>query len=44
MPLLVYSVFERSIDAAIWTGVLLLGVAVIALLISQWLSHAEENA
>lgn len=37
MPLLVYSVFERSIDAAIWTGVILIGLAMLALLISQWL-------
>ncbi len=37
MPLLVYGVFERDIDAAIWTGLLLLGVALAALVLSQWL-------
>lgn len=43
MPLLVYSVFERNIDAAIWTGVLLLGVALAALLLSQWLSNSGDD-
>ncbi len=41
MPLLVYSVFERNVDAAIWTGILLLGLAVIALLIAQWLRRDD---
>lgn len=39
MPLLVYGVFERNIDAAIWTGLLLLGMALAALLLSQWLTR-----
>lgn len=43
MPLLVYSVFERNVDAAIWTGVLLLGVALAALLLSQWLSNSDDG-
>lgn len=43
MPLLVYSVFERSVDAAVWTGVLLLGVALVALLLSQWLASGEDR-
>jgi molybdate transport system permease protein len=43
MPLLVYSVFERDIDAAIWTGLLLMLVAFLALLLSQWLSGEKET-
>lgn len=39
MPLLIYNVIERDINAAIWTGLLLVGVALIALLISQWLAR-----
>lgn len=31
MPLLVYAIFERDIEAAIWAGVLLLGLAAVAL-------------
>ena len=42
MPLLVYSIFERDINAAIWTGVLLLGIALVALLFSQWLSRGQD--
>jgi molybdate transport system permease protein len=37
MPLLVYNVLERNLDAAIWTGVLLVGMALVALFISQFL-------
>jgi molybdate transport system permease protein len=39
MPLLIYNLFERDLDAAIWTGVLLIGLAALALLISQRLSQ-----
>lgn len=35
MPLLVYGVFERDLDAAIWTSLLLIGIALVALAISQ---------
>lgn len=44
MPLLVYSIFERDIDAAIWTGLLLVGLALLALLVSQWLSRERFPA
>ena len=37
MPLLVYNVLERNLDAAVWTGLLLVGMALVALLISRWL-------
>lgn len=40
MPLLIYNVIERDIDAAIWTGLILIALALIALLISQGLSNA----
>jgi ABC-type sulfate transport system permease component len=43
MPLLVYAVFERDINAAIWTGLLLIFVAFIALGISQWLAREDDN-
>lgn len=42
MPLLVFAVFERDIDAAIWTGILLIMIAFIALLISQLLSNTDS--
>jgi molybdate transport system permease protein len=44
MPLLVYKVFERDIDAAIWTGLLLVGIALGALLLSQWLNRKTDAA
>src|SRR5690606_32291701 len=43
MPLLVYAIFERDINAAIWTGLLLIFVAFIALGISQWLGRQDES-
>ena len=42
MPLLVYSVFERDINAAIWTGLILIVLALIALSMSQWLARANR--
>jgi molybdate transport system permease protein len=44
MPLLVYNVLERDINAAIWTGLLLVGVALAALLASHWLSRPDDAA
>jgi len=43
MPLLVYSIFERDIDAAIWTGLLLIAIAFVALLLSQLLAQKDEK-
>ncbi len=43
MPLLIYNVLERNLDAAIWAGVLLVGMALFALLISQRLRPEESN-
>src|SRR5450432_3730494 len=36
MPLLIYNILERDINAAVWAGVLLIGMALLALLLSQW--------
>ncbi|MEO8607396.1 MAG: ABC transporter permease [Chloroflexota bacterium] len=43
MPLLVYRVFESNINAAIWTGLLLIGMALVALLFSQWLNRKSAQ-
>ena len=43
MPLLVYSVFERDISAAIWTGLVLIVLALIALFLSQWFAAAQDR-
>ena len=43
MPLLIYSILERDIDAAVTTGLLLVGLALIALLFSQWLGHRSDD-
>lgn len=44
MPLLIYGVLERNIDAAIWAGVLLIGMALLALVLSHWLRRGEDEA
>lgn len=43
MPLLIYNIIERDIDAAIWTGLILIGLALLALAASQWLSPRERD-
>ena len=43
MPLLVYSVFERDIDAAIWTGLVLIVLALVALFVSQWFAATQDR-
>lgn len=40
MPLLIYNVLERDLGAALWTGVILVGVALLALLAAGWLRRA----
>ncbi|GAB4574859.1 MAG: hypothetical protein Kow0077_23500 [Anaerolineae bacterium] len=37
MPLLVYSAFERDLNAALWTALILIGLALAALVLSRWL-------
>ena len=43
MPLLVYTVFERDINAAIWTGLILVLLALVALSLSQWFARAQDK-
>ncbi len=43
MSLLVYSVFERDINAAIWTGVILILLALCALFLSQSFARAQDR-
>lgn len=43
MPLLVYTVFERDIKAAIWTGLILVLLALIALSLSQWFARTQDR-
>ena len=43
MPLLVYSIFERDINAAVWTGLILILLALIALSLSQWLARSQDK-
>jgi molybdate transport system permease protein len=43
MTLLVYDVFQRDLDAAIWTGLLLVAVAIVTLMLSQWLAREDDS-
>ena len=43
MPLLVYSIFERDINAAIWTGLILIVLALLALFLSQRFASAQDK-
>ncbi len=43
MPLLIYNVLERDIDAAILSGVLLIALALAALVLAQWLRRGESE-
>ena len=42
MPLLIYSPFERNIEAAIWTALVLVGLAVAVLAITMLLSREDQ--
>ncbi len=42
MTLLVYNVLESNLDAAVWASVILLGLAFVALLLSQWFTRHIE--
>ncbi|MBC8099153.1 MAG: molybdate ABC transporter permease subunit [Armatimonadetes bacterium] len=44
MPLLIYNNFQRDLNAAIWTGLLLVMLAMLALLLSRWLSQSRDDA
>jgi molybdate transport system permease protein len=43
MTLLVYNILESNIDAAIWASLILLTMAFLALVFSQWLSRLTET-
>lgn len=43
MPLLVYGALERDLDAALWAGVILLGMAAAALALMRWLARAISD-
>ncbi len=43
MTLLVYNVLESNLDAAVWASLILLGLAFVALLLSQWLTRHSEH-
>jgi molybdate transport system permease protein len=43
MPLLIYNIIERDIDAALWTGLILITFAMVALVASQWLAPRERD-
>ena len=43
MPLFIYNIFERDLNAAIWAGVLLVGLALLALLASHALARTPEK-
>lgn len=44
MPLLVYGALERDLGAALWTGLLLIVMAILALMLARWLSHSDDDA
>jgi molybdate transport system permease protein len=41
MPLLIYNIIERDIDAAIWTGLILIGLAALALLLAHSIGQQD---
>lgn len=44
MPLLIYNILERDINAAIWTGIILVALALVALITSHALArHGEDD-
>lgn len=43
MPLLIYTVIERDLNAAIWVGLILVGLALAALLLSQFLATGADK-
>ncbi len=42
MPLLIYSVFERNVNAAIWTALILVALAFLVLVVILLLSRDHE--
>ena len=43
MPLLVYGALEYDLNAALWAGLLLIGMAVLVLGATRWLSYTLDE-
>jgi molybdate transport system permease protein len=43
MPLLIYNIIERDINAALWTALILAAFALIALLTSHWIGRTPDD-
>lgn len=43
LPLLVFSTFERDLNAAIWTSIILIALAMLNLLIARWLLDRNHH-
>ncbi|MDX1995621.1 MAG: ABC transporter permease [bacterium] len=43
LTLLVYTLFEGDLNAAVWVGLLLIGLALVALLLSQWVAQSAAQ-
>lgn len=43
MTLLIYSTFEQNISAAIWTGLMLIGIAVVVIAVTQFLVNPSQD-
>jgi molybdate transport system permease protein len=44
MPLLIYSLLERDVNASLWAGAILIGMALLALLLAAWLRRRDDHA
>jgi molybdate transport system permease protein len=42
MPLLVFAILERDLNAAIWTALILVGVATVVIILSRWLTSSAH--
>ncbi|MCI0713992.1 MAG: ABC transporter permease [Chloroflexi bacterium] len=42
MPLLVFAILERDLNAAIWTALILVGVAMLVVILSRWLTSSAR--
>lgn len=42
MPLLVYNVLERNVDAAVWAGVILVALALVALALARFITPDDD--
>ena len=43
MPLLIYSILERDLGASLWTGAILIGLALLALLLAAYLRRGDDR-